>query len=77
MTLKSRTTPWFAWTQKPVRVGVYQREFSEHPPCIRFSCWDGHRWGRLEVSPFIAETMKNKISAFQKLRWRGLTEEEK
>lgn len=73
MTLKSKTTPWFAWTQKPVRVGVYQREFLEN--CLRFSYWDGHRWGRLEMSPFIAETMKHKISALQKLKWRGLVEE--
>lgn len=77
MTLRSKTTDWFPHTKKPVRVGVYQREFSMQPPCIRFSYWDGHRWAQLGMSPFIAETMKEKISAFQNLRWRGLMEEEK
>ena len=77
MSLKSKTTDWFPGTKTPARIGVYQREFSTQPPCIRFSYWDGYRWGRLEMSPHIAEQNKASISCYQKLRWRGLTEEGK
>ena len=75
MTLKSKTTDWFPGTKKPARIGVYQREYLEN--CLRFSYWDGHRWGKLEVSPHIAEQNKHSISGYQKLKWRGLTEEQR
>ena len=70
-----KTTPWFASKIKPAYVGVYQRVFNTFPDScvpIRYSYWDGKRWGVNENTPARAEAFKHHESRFQDLQWRGL-----
>jgi hypothetical protein len=74
MSLKSKTTPWFPWTAKPVREGVYQRKHNVVDKTF-YSYWDGKYWGRLAETPKMADYYKHRISMFQNvLPWRGLVE---
>lgn len=68
-------TDWFDGSEKPVNVGVYEREY---PARVMFSKWDGVRWFWPRNSPeeAAAETI---LSAQQPhpecLRWRGIVPE--
>ena len=42
--MKHKTTGWYRGDQKPVRVGVYQREYAPADP-LWYCYWDGWMWG--------------------------------
>lgn len=67
-----KKTEWFPADVKPVRVGVYQREYWS--TCIGFSHWDGERWGAGYDEFSLAAEHAGTRSSFQELRWRGLAE---
>jgi hypothetical protein len=66
-----KKTPWFDGSQKPVRVGVYQRKYEAG---IRFCWFDGKRFGCNSRS---ASDAYHQYSIFgasfdRDLAWRGL-----
>jgi len=67
-----KLTPWFNATQKPVRVGVYQRRH-RHFGFYVFAYWDGEQWLLGAESPAAAaketKLSVNQLTAFY---WRGL-----
>jgi hypothetical protein len=70
---KPKFTPWFSWSVKPVRVGVYQRLIWCE---LKFSKWDGHFW--MMVSPTSAHADRHtEPSLFQDQLWRGLASDPK
>jgi len=62
-------TPWFAGADKPVRTGVYQRNFPAGP----YSCWDGARWLQDRATVAVA-AVQTRPSRYQEASWRGLVE---
>lgn len=68
-----KKTPWFGGDEKPVHVGVYEREFSFG---TAFSLWDGECWRYGEYSVEEAAVSKHP-SPFQSCkRWRGIAKEQ-
>lgn len=63
------TTLWFNTKEKPVRQGVYERQFG----ATGFQYWNGKRWGLFSLSPESAERNKHIASKCQRGSWRGLT----
>lgn len=65
-------TPWFNATQKPVRVGVYQRRH-RHFGFYVFAYWDGEHWLLGAETPKLA-AKETKLSTYQlkTFYWRGL-----
>lgn len=64
-------TPWFHWTDRPVRSGPYQvRGKSE----IFYSFYDTEtqRWGFVSHTPEGAVGMREKPSKSQHRDWRGI-----
>jgi len=59
-------TGWYKGSQKPVRIGVYQRKYIQVVYCCY---WDGLMWCHPTIRTF-------KVFE-QALPWRGLTEEVK
>lgn len=66
-----KLTPWYPGTVKPVRKGVYQRQYSFGNP---YCYWTGRRWCMCEPNPERAACSTEIISGFDRLPWRGLTE---
>lgn len=65
---------WFPGTQKPVREGIYQRQFGLGRAAVTYCMWDGARW--LLGAASIAEALTyGEASERQEQRWRGLTEQ--
>ena len=70
-----KLTPWFPGDVKPVRVGVYQRDYSG----TTFSChrsqycyWNGKFWSIFSFGPLEALEFKRQKSTLQNLPWRGV-----
>ena len=63
-------TPWFDYTVKPVRKGVYERLLPGGS--VFFSHWNGEFWGLGVSSPEEARLYRNKPSFYNHGRWRGL-----
>lgn len=65
-------THWFNATQKPVRVGVYQRRH-RHFGFYIFAKWDGSKWmrGASSINEADEETTAS-ISQMAAFYWRGL-----
>lgn len=70
-----KVTKWFNPTQKPVRVGLYQRRH-RHFGFVVYAWWDGEAWllGHPTQTPALQETAisKNQLTAFY---WRGVHEQ--
>lgn len=64
-------TPWFPVSTKPVRVGVYERQFAGVDAF--FQNWNGKFWGFYNITPRRAAAGKDSESSFQRGTWRGLT----
>ena len=63
-----KLTPWFPGTVKPVRAGVYERQYGKET----FYClWDGEYWHTWAMTPKHAEKLHG-FSAMQSLPWRGV-----
>ena len=71
--MTAKKTPWFDGSVKPVRVGVYQRRYSNG--LILYSLWDGARWMlNAETANEAAGTGARwkDASPHQFIPWRGL-----
>lgn len=66
-----KLTPWYPGDVKPVRIGVYRREYPNQK-LPRYCLWDGARWHWCAATTQDAEGEGEYISANQNLRWRGL-----
>ncbi len=69
-----KTTPWYPGTVKPVRVGLYQRDYGREGNY--FCRWDGKVWYCGHYHTQIAAVDGDR-SFFQDIPWRGLTKEAK
>ena len=68
-----KLTQWFPGTVKPVRVGVYERNYSEFPFHSPNYChWNGKFWGLWATTPRGAVVLKIRPSPYQDLPWRGV-----
>jgi hypothetical protein len=69
-----KLTEWFPGDVKPVRPGVYEREFGGGSPNgYGFSRWTGSRWAWRGRTPEEAAASKF-LSQNERIRWRGLAE---
>lgn len=69
MSTKQRTE-WFPGKVKPVRPGVYERHIRTIG--VRWSHWDGFRWGGFAGRYKQALENRRFPSGHQNERWRGL-----
>ena len=67
-----KLTDWIPGNVKPVRVGVYQREYDSGD--VQYSYWNGKFWGLYGETPKEAESWVDTPSTGQTLPWRGLAE---
>ena len=70
-----KLTPWFDGCQKPVRAGLYRRNFAGKFPAgmeVRWSHWDGFRWGASSDDKQRAVACSLVASGMQCLPWRGI-----
>ena len=65
-----KLTPWFSGDVKPVREGVYERQYNEDGS--QYCYWNGKFWGLYATIPKIAVWLQNSSSADQNLPWRGV-----
>lgn len=71
---KRKKTAWLDGKTKPVRHGVYQRDYGGKEKLrVVFSHWDGKRWGVFGWCAAEAENMKRLESSYQSVPWRGLS----
>ena len=64
-----KKTPYFSGYVKPFHVGVYERNWMDHPT---FSFWDGYEWGFSTRTPKGAVQARSINSSCQYSAWRGL-----
>jgi len=64
-----KLTPWFPGTVKPVRVGVYQRDYGKHGGTV-YCYFDGIMWH--VTSAELRFTSKAARSLSQYMPWRGV-----
>lgn len=67
-----KLTDWFPGDIKPIRVGIYERRYSES---INFSKWNGEYWSFGYYSVDLANERGHYLSQYQNLPWRGLAED--
>ena len=67
-----KLTPWFPGTVKPVRVGVYERQYSLMRSERLYCHWDGKVWSTWARTPRVALKDAFMSSMFQNLPWRGV-----
>lgn len=63
-------TPWFDPKTKPIRLGVYQRNYFGR---LWYSYWNGSYWGQLSALYQFAVHYRLIESQYQELPWRGYT----
>jgi hypothetical protein len=66
-----KLTEWYNGDQKPVRVGVYERDYSD---CSYFCWWNGRDFGKPAKSPETCKIfgMMWGTAIDQNLPWRGV-----
>ena len=76
--MKLKLTDWYSGHQKPVRVGVYQREYPwrdiKGKPAMGY-CWWNSKWFSQGWDTKIECVKKHKAhlsSIYQSLPWRGV-----
>ncbi len=68
-------TPWFPGDTKPVRRGVYQRQYTYgKTPSVQFCYWNGKGWAMGEHTVEQAERHRDAfmVAPRQALPWRGV-----
>ena len=65
-----KLTPWFPGTVKPVRAGVYERDYGRG--WRSYNYWNGEKWSSPRSVPKEAEIFKHLYSPYQNLPWRGV-----
>lgn len=75
---KEKLTPWFPGNVKPVRKGVYERDWLDGGPQW-FSYWDGKNWCFGDETAEGAKYAANMLhtSAHTNFPWRGLAQDPK
>lgn len=68
-------TDWFPGSTKPVRKGVYQRQYTYgKTPSIQYCYWNGKGWGMGEHT--VEQAMRHEdafmVAPRQHLPWRGV-----
>jgi hypothetical protein len=63
-------TDWFPPEIKPVRIGVYQRQFSNYSS---YSWWNGKHFSIGREFPSALDIHSAQESVFQNKPWRGLS----
>lgn len=68
-------TPWFQGTEFPVRVGVYQRQYTYgKTPSVQYCYWNGKGWAMGEHT--VEQAMRHReafmVAPRQYLPWRGV-----
>lgn len=67
-----KKTGWYEGYQKPVRAGVYEREFyCGKLYCTWYCTWDGRKWMAGSRYKSACASLESE-SVFQNLRWRGM-----
>lgn len=77
-----KLTPWFDWSHKPARQGVYELGQGGRPLMFPFHHWNGIHWGPPDLTPAAAATdldlrFKETHEEFymgHTCQWRGLAE---
>lgn len=64
-----KLTPWFNGKEKPVRVGLYQRDVRGF---VVYAWWNGHTWSLGDKSKRRTLSFKRHSSYHQNLEWRGV-----
>ena len=74
MSEKRKLTPWIDGHIKPVRKGVYQRNYGaiDDLPDTAFARWDGKQWFGADDTVEGAAFFNDFVSRSQYLPWRGL-----
>ena len=74
MKTRQKLTPWIDGHIKPVRKGVYQRNYGAIDDMLDtpFSRWDGKQWFEADDTVKGAAFLKYFVSRSQYLPWRGL-----
>jgi hypothetical protein len=69
----AKVTPWFDGRVKPVREGVYQRDYNQHGnrANLQYCYWNGRHFSRANGTVDSADTCEFRSDA-QHLPWRGL-----
>jgi hypothetical protein len=67
-----KLTPWFPGDVKPVRVGVYERQYFREQLETRYSYWSGYKWSTWAPTPKGALDLWYTVGALQDLPWRGV-----
>jgi hypothetical protein len=67
-----KLTPWFTGDQRPVRVGVYLRKYSDSEKYEGYSYFDGAKWSTFGITPQVALCERYITSVYQNLPWRGV-----
>ena len=67
-----KLTPWFPGDVKPVREGVYERDYINASPGKFYCYWNGKFWGLYGTNPKISMWYQDKPSTEQNLPWRGV-----
>jgi hypothetical protein len=66
-----KLTPWFPGTVKPVRVGVYEREYRTGD--VGYCYWNGQIWSwKTTTTPTDALRLQDTRSPYQNIPWRGV-----
>jgi len=68
--MKPKRTPWFPSRVKPLRQGVYERDFGTIG--IRFAYWTGRYWGGFAILYSHAVQNRRFRTGHPVARWRGL-----
>ena len=66
-----KTTAWYPGTVKPVRAGVYERQYKFNG--VKYCYWSGRYWCLPEITARKAFGIRF-MSEYQNLPWRGLME---
>ena len=64
-----KLTPWFNGKEKPVHVGLYQRNVGGF---VVYAWWNGHVWSLGDTSKRRTLSFKRHSSYHQDLDWRGV-----
>ncbi len=67
-----KLTPWYPGDVKPVREGVYERDYINASPGKFYCYWNGKYWGSFYTVPSGAVRYRDIKSAAQNLPWRGV-----
>ena len=71
--MKQKLTPWYPGEIKPIRIGVYERQYPARS-WTSYCYWDGRIFSQGWKAPEPAKEYRNlpSASSYQNLPWRGV-----